>query len=181
MGSLFARTPSVSGPLLWTPLMLQVVEAVLADSDWWWNLQTLDFGLKPTAPVEENKHRCEHRSSPDLAIFYPGVEVIIMTSNTRKLSKLILTKKHNAVWQKQNLTCMITTESMQWLCMRGSLKTAVGTSLDSKYSYRDETRNTISDPVDQRRDSHLSSWVRGAHVHPLCHTFSCLRLHTTGS
>lgn len=79
------------------------------------------------------------------------------------------------------LTFMITTESLQWLCMRGSLKTAVVTSLDSKYSYRDETTNTVSDPVDQRRDSHLSSWVRGAHIHPLCHTFSCLRLHATGS
>lgn len=35
--------------------------------------------------------------------------------------------------------------------MTGSLKRAVITNLDSKYSYRDKTRNTISDTVDQRR------------------------------
>ena len=98
-----------------------------------------------------------------------------------KTVQTYLDKKCNAVWHKENLTCLITTESVQWLRVRGSSKTADVISLDSKYSYRDETGNTVSDAVDQRRDSHLSSWTRGAHICPLCHTFSCLRLHATGS
>lgn len=179
MGSPFAKTPSISGPFLWTPLMLQVVEAVLADSDWWWNLQTLDFRLKPTAPVEENKLFCENGSSPGHVLsrcgsYHRGFKY-------KKTVQTHLTKKCNVVWQKQNLTGTIATESVQWLCMRGSLKTAVVTSSDSKYNYRHETRNTISDQADQRTDSHLSSSVRGAHVHPLCRTFPSLRLHATGS
>lgn len=174
MRSLFARTPSVSGPLLWTALVLQVVEAVLADSDWGGNLQALDFGLKPTAPVEENKHRCEHSSSPNPASFYPGVEIIITTSNSRKLPKLISAKNCHAEGQK-----LRSHHRINALTVRGSSKTAAVTSLDPKYSYRQGTRNTISDPVDQRRDPRLSSWVRGGHIHSPCHTLSCLRLPAT--
>lgn len=55
---------------------------------------------------------------------------------------------------------------MQWDCVTDSLKTAVATSLDS-----DKSRNTFSDPEDQRGDLHFGLWVRGAHTHPLCHTF----------
>lgn len=114
------------------------------------------------------KHCYELRSSPSQTVFFPvEKKIIIVTSNTRTPSKQILTEKYNAAWQKQDLTCTVTTASIIWLCTWGSFKTIILTSSDSKYGYIDETLSTVSNPLDQKRDSHLCSWLGGAHVHPV--------------